>query len=279
MKKFLTILEDVLFIAVLAFLCALFYSIHVNGTVAIFDYHFLRIISNSMSPTLTPNTCVIVKEVPLDELEIGDIITFVSHDSSIYGNYNTHRIYDFTYDAVTGEKLFVTKGDFFATPDDIYVSYSDVMGKFVRIVPFSNFISFLVIRLANSRVYFLVVIFPLVLCLLSYIYELIHMLVFGLETEEQAKARRRHMKQMREARRQARRGVAQFPEEAGREAGRIEKSGAGKSSENVKSTCNGIGKPQGMKNKAKVKKGDGAGRRKKRNNRLRDEKSDRSNRL
>lgn len=200
LKKFFTIFEDMLFIAVLAFLCIMFYSIHVNKTVAVFDYHFLRIISNSMSPTLAPNSCVIVKEVPEDDLKVGDIITFVSHESSIYGNYNTHRIYDILINEETGQKEYVTKGDFFSMPDEIHLRYGDIMGKYIRKVPFSKAISFLVVKLANNRVYFTVVIFPLVLCLLSYIYELMHILIFGLETEEEAKERREKAKAERLAR-------------------------------------------------------------------------------
>lgn len=208
-KKFLMAMEDALFVTVLGILCAMFYSIHVSGTVAVWDYHFLRIISNSMDPTLTPNTCIIVKKVPEEELQVGDIITFVSHDSSIYGKFNTHRIYSIIHDNETGKKRYVTKGDFFEIPDGTSVTYEDIMGRFVTKVPFSRVISFLVVRLANSRIYFLVIIIPLVLCFLSYLYDLMQMLIFGVETEEQMLERKRQQKlmkkQMRERRRERRR--------------------------------------------------------------------------
>ena len=204
MKKIIKIVEDLLFIAVLGMLCSMFYSIHVSGTVAVFDYHFMRIISNSMSPTLTPNTCIIVKEVPEEELSVGDVITFVSHDARINGFYNTHRIYGITYEEETGKRLFITKGDFFDVPDDTYVAYEDVMGRFVRKMPFSRLISFLVDKLSNSRIYFMVVLLPLILCFLSYIYELIQLLVFGFETEEEQKARKQLRKQEKRERRQQR---------------------------------------------------------------------------
>lgn len=179
LKKTLSILEDLLFIAVLAFLCIMLYSVRVNHSVSIFNYRFYRIVSNSMEPTLSPNSCIISKSVPESQLEIGDIITFISHDESIYGRYNTHRIYDIEIDEKTGEKLYVTKGDFFDRPDDSRVRYKDIKGKYVKRLPFSKAISFLVIRLANSKVYFVIIILPLVFCLLTYIYKLIGIIVYG----------------------------------------------------------------------------------------------------
>ncbi|MBQ3584609.1 MAG: signal peptidase I [Lachnospiraceae bacterium] len=187
MRKLLRIIENVLFIMLLAGLCWTIYSIHVNKTVSFFDYHFLRILSNSMEPTLDVNTCIIVKEVEEDELEVGDIITFRSRETEIYGNYNTHRIYEIIIDEETGEREYITKGDLFEYPDRLHLKYDDIIGKYQRNIPYSNKISILVEKLSNNKIYFVVVIFPLVLCLLSYIYQLIHILFFGCNDENNGK--------------------------------------------------------------------------------------------
>lgn len=185
-KKFFEIIEDILFIAVIVFLCMLLYSVKVNKVVSIFDYRFYRIVSNSMEPVLTPNTCIIsVKVSSDDELKEGDIITFISHDDRIYGEYNTHRIYKKVVNDKTGEVRYITKGDFFDVPDDSYVELKDIKGKYVRKLPFSKVISFLVIRLSNSWVYFIVIMIPLIYCLLSYIYKLAYLLMIGDEEDEE----------------------------------------------------------------------------------------------
>lgn len=181
MKKCFNVLENVLFIVILSLLCWMLYSIHVNNAVSFFDYRFLRVLSNSMEPVLSPNDCIIIKEVPEEELGIGDIITFISSEDGITGQYNTHRIYDIGIDENTGIKYYVTKGDYFDTPDYSYVIYKNVIGKYVRKVPLSKAISFIVTRLADNKVYFMVIIFPLVLCMLTYIYQLIRILIFGVE--------------------------------------------------------------------------------------------------
>lgn len=184
-KKLLYILENIIFIILLAGLCWSVYSIQVNKTVSFFDYHFLRILSNSMEPTFKVNTCIIVKTVDEEELKIGDIITFQSHETEIYGIYNTHRIYDIIVNEKTGEKEYITKGDLFEYSDRLTVKYEDIIGKFQRKVPFSSVINFLVEKLADNKIYFIVIIFPLVLCLLSYIYQLIHIIIYGFDEEKQ----------------------------------------------------------------------------------------------
>ena len=190
MKKFFGILEDILFIAVITFLCLLLYSIKVNHTVSILNYRFYRIISNSMSPTLNPDDCIISKEVKSEEeLKVGDIITFISHEENIYGQYNTHRIYDIVENPVSGKREYITKGDYFSSPDSSRVRIEDIKGKYIRRIPFSKVISFLVIRLTNNWVYFFVIMVPLIYCLLTYIYRLIYILVIGENTgNEQTKS-------------------------------------------------------------------------------------------
>lgn len=184
MKKFLSIVENMLFIGVLSLLCLMLYSIHVNNSVKIFNYRFMRVLSNSMEPVLEPNDCIIIKEVPESELDIGDIITFVSFENEIYGKFNTHRIYDIGIDENTGKKYYVTKGDYFDTPDYSYVIYENVIGKYVRKIPMGSVISFLVTKLADNRIYFAVIIFPLILCLLTYINQLIKIIVFDVDQQK-----------------------------------------------------------------------------------------------
>ncbi len=187
LRKILNIIENIVFIILLGVMCYTIYSVHVHKTVSFFDYHFFRIMSNSMEPTLEVNTCIIVKDVEEDSLKVGDIITFRSNTTEIYGEYNTHRIYEIENDEATGKKRYVTKGDFFEYEDQVRVEYEDIIGKYQKNVPFSNKISWLVEKLSNNKVYFCVIIFPLILCLLSYIYQLLDILFFGKDKEEAKK--------------------------------------------------------------------------------------------
>ncbi|MBE5926810.1 MAG: signal peptidase I [Lachnospiraceae bacterium] len=174
--KIFKVVEDILFIILLGILCYTIYSVHVYKTVGFFEYHFFRILSNSMEPTFEVNTCIIVKEVDEDDLKVGDIITFRADTTEIYGEYNTHRIYDIELDESTGRKRYVTKGDYFEYEDKVRVEYEDIIGKYNSKMPFSDQISWLVEKLSNNKVYFCVIIFPLILCFLSYVYQLLDIL-------------------------------------------------------------------------------------------------------
>lgn len=64
----------------LAFLIALVFSFA-------FGYKFLNILTGSMTPTMPVNTVVIIKEIPMEDIEVGDVVTFKMGDSNV-----THRV-------------------------------------------------------------------------------------------------------------------------------------------------------------------------------------------
>lgn len=84
--------------------------------------------SNSMAPTYPVDSFVLVKNIPPDEIEIGDIITYVFNED---GMLVTHRV-----TAVDAEKeTFITKGDNNNVPDASPVLWGNVVGKVVFGVP------------------------------------------------------------------------------------------------------------------------------------------------
>lgn len=182
-RKIFYIAGNMIFIVLLICLFQTIYSVHKNRTVSFFNYHIMRVLSNSMEPHIKVNTCVIIKETDIDEIQVGDIITFKSLETEIYGEYNTHRVYDIQINERTGEKEFITKGDAFEYPDRLPVTYKNVLGKLYKEVPYSRKLNLLVEKLADNKIYFVIIILPLVLCLLSYIYQLVQLILFGLEED------------------------------------------------------------------------------------------------
>lgn len=182
-RKLIYIFGNIFFIALTVCLIQAIYSVHKNRTVSFLDYHIMRVLSNSMEPYIEVNTCIIIKDVDIDDIQVGDIITFSSLETEIYGEYNTHRVYGIQVNGITGEKEFITKGDAFEYPDRLPVKYENILGRFYKEVPYSDKLNLLVEKLADNRIYFAVIILPLVLCLLSYIYQLIRLIVFGAEED------------------------------------------------------------------------------------------------
>jgi signal peptidase len=123
-----------------------------------------------MQPTINENTCIIIKEVSGDDLKVGDIITFVSENKQIYGFYNTHRINRiFEEDGVT---KYETKGDANPEADEDLITYDQISGRYVRELPGGALLGKFFLALSDNRIYFFVVMLPLAVCLLSYLWQI-----------------------------------------------------------------------------------------------------------
>lgn len=92
------------------------------------------IVSPSMVPTIQVNDAIIVRRANEDELEIGDIITFSSNDSSYKGLTITHRIVG-KQAVQNGDYVYRTKGDNNNVEDMSLVRYGDVYGKVILKIP------------------------------------------------------------------------------------------------------------------------------------------------
>ncbi len=176
-------ISEILILVIMVSLCVLVLFAGSGKMPYIFGYRVLQVLSGSMQPTISDETCIVIKKTDEDEIEIGDIITFVSESPDIYGYLNTHRVHDIVSDAESGETLFITKGDAYDEPDDYPVSYDQIEGRYVGELPFGKLI-FKGIRFLSDRDhYFLIVILPLSLCCVSYVKQLFESLT-GKQKEE-----------------------------------------------------------------------------------------------
>ena len=91
------------------------------------SYSMLWVLTDSMEPTIKEQSYILVKKVDVNTLKEGDVITFKSHDSTINGELNTHRIYQIVEEG----KEFITKGDNCVAPDEAHVYASDIEYKYV----------------------------------------------------------------------------------------------------------------------------------------------------
>lgn len=183
MNRILSMIRNVAFVVVILFVCFIIYTMSQGNTVSIAGYRVLRVLTSSMEPTIVGNTCIITKEVDVDELKVGDIITFISEDPAIYGYYNTHRIHEIVEE--NGEEKFVTKGDNSYEVDPYTVSKDNVVGIYVKELPGGRLIGKAFVALSDNKVYFLVIIIPLVLCLMSYFWEIVGMVTGKYRDEEE----------------------------------------------------------------------------------------------
>ena len=183
MKKFLSILRDIAFVIFVLAICGMIFIMSTGKHVSIAGYQVLRVLTSSMEPAIAENTCIIIKEYPVDQLKVGDIITFTSDDPQIQGYYNTHRIHDIVEE--NGETLFVTKGDATSAVDAYPVHKDQVAGIFVKELPGGRTLGKMFLALSDNKVYFLVIMLPLALCLISYFWQIVGMVTGRYDEEEE----------------------------------------------------------------------------------------------
>jgi signal peptidase len=98
----------------------------------------LTVLTGSMSPTYDPGSVVVVRPTPVDELEIGDVITFQerSGDPTVV----THRIIGVGLGA-DGERQFTTQGDANDDADPEPVGAVQVRGEVWYAVPLAGYVA------------------------------------------------------------------------------------------------------------------------------------------
>ena len=122
-----------------------------NKTPSIFGIKTFCIISGSMEPNIKIND-VVIKEVPQEELKIGDIISFVVDGETI-----THRINNIEI-TQKGEIKYITKGDANNIEDEDKITFEDIEGKYIGKIPKIGRIMLLL----RSKIVFIIILIILI---------------------------------------------------------------------------------------------------------------------
>ena len=123
---------------VLLVLCALFFV-----SLRVFSSNLFNITSSSMEPEITVNTLVYVKETDFNDINIGDIITYVNEDNIPV----THRVIGVS----AANKTVTTKGDANMFADVNPVRHENIVGKVVFKIPYIGIVSEKINNIFNSK--------------------------------------------------------------------------------------------------------------------------------
>ena len=125
MKRFIKIVTDILLVIVLV-IAAVLYIPRLMGLKT------YKVLSGSMEPEYHVGSVGYVEKSSIDDIEVGDVITFYINDNTVV----THRVIDKDNDT----ESFHTKGDANETEDGGSVAYDKVVGKVVLNVPYLGYI-------------------------------------------------------------------------------------------------------------------------------------------
>ena len=122
------------------------------------------VLSGSMLPEIAIKDIVVTKKVPAEELDVGDIITFITPDSRYGGISITHRILDKSYDESLGSYTYRTKGDNNNVADTALVPNNNILGKVILKIPKLGYIQ----DLLSSKGGLIIIVLIPCLVILSY---------------------------------------------------------------------------------------------------------------
>lgn len=137
-RKIMNIVSTVLLILLVGVVIFIFVTRISGQSPSLFGYHIFRVSSDSMVPVLEVGDIIVVKEVPVEEIEMGDIITYNGTEGSVSGKTITHQVILAPYEE-NGVWYMQTRGMAErVTSDDPVISYDQVIGEYVRTLPFIN---------------------------------------------------------------------------------------------------------------------------------------------
>jgi len=135
-----------------------------KGETVVPTYNAYVVLTGSMIPEILINDVVITKKRDVNELEQGDIITFISSDPRFSGLIITHRIMQRFVDPATGAIEFETKGDNNPSVDFTHTKGDNVLGEVIFKIPKLGYIQ----KFLSSKGGWIIVILIPCLAVLSY---------------------------------------------------------------------------------------------------------------
>lgn len=150
-----------------------------NKRVNIAGYSIMTVMTGSMEPAYQVGDIIVIKKTNENELQVKDVITFISTDEELNGQPITHRIIDITEE--NGQKKFETKGDNNQIADETPVTSDRILGKVQLRIPFvGRAVNFMQ---TNRIAFFLIVILPMLVIMALEVKDIIMIARSGDEDE------------------------------------------------------------------------------------------------
>lgn len=92
------------------------------------DHTLMWVITDSMRPTISEKSYILVEKTDASQIDVGDIIVFISDDPQIAGMKNTHRVVEIVGD----REEFVTRGDNNEFNDNYNAKADKIVAKYVK---------------------------------------------------------------------------------------------------------------------------------------------------
>ena len=130
-----------------------------NGYVQIGGYSLFKIVTGSMGETIPEGSVILCCRTDIEDIEEGDIVSFVSENPQIMGKVVTHRVAGISM-TEDGLVRLETKGDANLTIDSQYVTEKNLIGKVYGYEKDKNVMLMLVDVLTDKIGFLILILFP-----------------------------------------------------------------------------------------------------------------------
>ncbi|WP_242940805.1 signal peptidase I [Ruminococcus albus] len=124
-RRAANIITSIILIAAIIFTAYVMICAARHKAVDVFGKSVLKVVTGSMEPSINVGDYIVVEKTDSRALHKGDIISFYTEQSDIYGMLVTHRIVDIKEDGT-----IVTKGDANSIEDSVAVKPNRIVGKY-----------------------------------------------------------------------------------------------------------------------------------------------------
>jgi len=143
-------------------------------------FSLYTIISPSMEPNLRVYDIILDQRIDsVNDIKIGDIITFISTSSISSNKTVTHRVIDIIVDE-EGKYHYQTKGDNNISPDSAYADYDNVIGKVLVKIPQLGRVQFF---LANRGGWLVAIVIPALIVIFKDILKIFKLIKINKKVE------------------------------------------------------------------------------------------------
>ena len=157
-KNILGKLATVLLVAASILCVYVVVQVLTQGYVNFFGYSVFRVVTGSMEPTIAPGSLLISQEVPIDQIQVGDIVCFRSREANMLGKSITHRVISIFENG--GQICLETRGDANPVADALPVLQSNLIGKVVVYTGQNNVLADIISFLTSGPGFMICVVLP-----------------------------------------------------------------------------------------------------------------------
>ena len=130
LRKVFNVLTTILLVLLIITVVFLFITRASGKSPSVLGFHFFRVTTGSMEPVLKVGDIITCKEVSVDQIHKGDIITYKGLEGDYDGKVITHEVVEEPYED-NGHYFIQTQGHVAGAPLDPLIRYEQVEGKYL----------------------------------------------------------------------------------------------------------------------------------------------------